>query len=310
MSITRLAIGSGISVGVGIIVCIYRTTCNSSNSRNKIQNQSKCKKKKNHKLIKQFKYVFKWRSPIPFVELSPLQNMWRLTMPVRNIRSAPNLQQLVSVFSSIETNLEVFLASITTYEKKIVESLAKKYQQLTQKELRLHINNTLVNALEEWKQSIYTRHRCTTSQIAMGLEKYGKDPTLKSLMDKIENELRIFKYKQINRQFCLEIFTNLSYSFLKCIDDIGKQFTEWNDGKLLPSQCQQFVKELKHAEKMTQKLIIKDYDIESNQLTNLLQNYEFDVDFVNVVIQVREIQESKFKDLDLSQQARLHLTHA
>ena len=71
----------------------------------------------------------------------------------------------------------------------------------------------------------------------------------------------------------------MSYSFLKCIDDIGKQFTEWNDGKLLPSQCQQFVKELKHAEKMTQKLIIKDYDICSNQLTNLLQNYEFDVDF-------------------------------
>ena len=71
-------------------------------------------------------------------------------MPVRNIRSAPNLQQLVSVFSSIETNLEVFLASIATYEQKIIESLAKKYQQLTQKELRLHINNTLANALEEW----------------------------------------------------------------------------------------------------------------------------------------------------------------
>ena len=208
-------LGAAAALGVVLSVTIYSLSSSSSSS-NKSSSSSKRKNKSSKK----------------------------------KIVDACSLELAVQVFATIKQNIMMIRQSLAAYEAQVRERAAG---QVTEEELRDHMNQTFVKELVKIERQIYEKFKVAESQVQAAVKLYGEEPQLKPLLDDLRKKFDLVRKgaegaskpsemtlpKGFDRAKVLEVFKRVMDNIIETIAVVGQQLAP-DGGKISTAQIPQF----------------------------------------------------------------------
>jgi DNA-binding transcriptional regulator YdaS (Cro superfamily) len=184
---------------------------------------------------------------------------------------ACDLQKAIRIFASISQNVALIQQNLNAYEAQVRERAAG---QVTEEELRDHINQTFVKELVKIEREVYKKFQVAESDVQAAVKVYGEDQQLKVILDQLKMLFTVVRKgmdgatkpsemklaKGLDRDKVLEIFKKVMDSIIVSIDEAAKQ-VQPDGGKLQNSQVREFNVKFQAATNAASQRISQEYKI-------------------------------------------------
>ena len=182
-----------------------------------------------------------------------------------------SLETAIQIFTTIHQQMMGIMQSMIMYEQQIRQKAAG---QVTEDELRDHINGTFVQELTKIERKVYEQFKCAESQVQAAVKKYNKDPTLKSKIEQLKKLFDLVRNgtdgatkpsemklpEGLDRNKAFDILNKVMNSIIASIDKVGKEMAG-DGGKLAPAQIAEFNQKFLLETEANAERISKEYDI-------------------------------------------------
>lgn len=269
----------GVAAAIGVVLSVTIYSLSSSSSSKKSSSSSKKKKK--------------------------------ASKSKTNKSDACSLDTALQVFGTIQQNIMMIKQSLAAYEAQVRERAAG---QVTEEQLRDHMNETFVKELVKIERQIYEKYQVAESQVQAAVKVYGDEPRLKKLLVDLKKNFELVRQggdggginpsdlelpKGFDRAKILEIFKRVMGNIIETIAVVGKQLAP-DGGKIDTSLIPQFNMMFGKATESTAASIAKEYNVTPMQLQAGIQKYANDPEFKSIMDSMRIQQEQEFQRLGLS----------
>jgi len=221
-----------------------------------------------------------------------------------------SLETAIQIFTTIHQQMMGIMQSMIMYEQQIRQKAAG---QVTEDELRDHINGTFVQELTKIERKVYEQFKCAESQVQAAVKKYNKDPTLKSKIEQLKKLFDLVRKgtdgatkpsemklpEGLDRNKAFDILNKVMNSIIASIDKVGKEMAG-DGGKLAPAQIAEFNQKFLLETEANAERISKEYDITPQQLQSAIMKHQNDPEFKQVMMAMNQKQASEFARLGLT----------
>jgi len=163
---------------------------------------------------------------------------------------AVDLQTAINIFTKINQQMMSIMQSMAMYEQQIRQKAAG---QVTEEELRDHINQTFVQELTKCERKVYETFHCAESEVQAAVKLYRDEPELKNKIDSLKKLFTVVRVgtdgaktpsemklpEGLDRDKAFEILKKVMNSIIASIDKVGKLLAP-DGGKLQMSQIKEF----------------------------------------------------------------------
>jgi flagellar biosynthesis chaperone FliJ len=189
-----------------------------------------------------------------------------------NKGDACSLDTALQVFGTIQQNIMMIKQSLAAYEAQVRERAAG---QVTEEQLRDHMNETFVKELVKIERQIYEKYQVAESQVQAAVKVYGDEPRLKKLLADLKKNFELVRQggegggikpsdlelpKGFDRAKILEIFKRVMGNIIETIAVVGKQLAP-DGGKIDTALIPQFNMMFGKATESTAAGIAKEYNV-------------------------------------------------
>jgi len=168
----------------------------------------------------------------------------------KNTSDAVDYETVLQIFQTISQQMMAIMQSMAMYEQQI---RTKAAGQVTEEELRDHINQTFVAELTKIERTVFTKFKCAESQVQAAVKKYGDRDELKHVIDSLKKMFDLVRKgtdgatkpsemklpENITRDVVFKMLQKVMSSVVGSIDVVGRQMSPGGE-KLAPSQIREF----------------------------------------------------------------------
>ena len=143
------------------------------------------------------------------------------------------------------------MQNLAMYEAQIREKAAG---QVTEEELRDHINQTFVKEISKIEKTVYAKYKCVESEVQSAVKVHGSNPQLKSTLDSLRNLFDLVRTGAsgaptkpsemklaagLDRAKVLVILKRVMDNIIVSIQEAGLQLAP-DGGRMAPTQAAEF----------------------------------------------------------------------